>query len=513
MPFAIHVEYLTGYAVAATSDGSAEWPPHPARLFMALVAAVYETGGDARQLAALRWLEQQAPPTVYASKGFERTQPDVFVPPNDAESPRKAASVKDKDVFAKMLVLPQYRTNRQPRTFARFRPDEPMVTFAWSADPGEHAQALAEACRAVARVGHSASLVQCWLDQGEWAQSGRERWDPDDLGEHRLRMFNEGTLQDLDERYNREAIEAYFAHPPRPPKRGEEPPAPPPRIRPAMRAAIGYRRAGSLPMRGTVFDPRPYVFKLEPIRGKTTYRFLSAATGPDLCARMRDALLSKAGDDSPAILSGHNADGSPLREPHVAIMPLADVGRRHSGGHLLGLAVVLPREMDRGERMKVMQALGQVEVLRQVGVGGVLGDWSVKPVDVLEQRKGLQAETWSAADKGAKCWATVTPISLDRHTKSKDAAGQQEEIAAIIRFGCEQVGLPEPNRVVPFPVSPFPGAPNGYDYPRLRRKDGSRRRQTHAMLWFDEPIVGPVILGAGRFRGWGVCRPFQERQR
>ena len=28
----------------------------------------------------------------------------------------------------------------------------------------------------------------------------------------------------------------------------------------------------------------------------------------------------------------------------------------------------------------------------------------------------------------------------------------------------------------------------------------------HAILVFDEPMRGPVLIGAGRFRGYGVCR-------
>ena len=273
-----------------------------------------------------------------------------------------------------------------------------------------------------------------------------------------------------------------------------------------MSAAHGYRKAviKLTDARGTVFDPRPYVFSLRPV--DSTFRFLSAAKGPDVCARMRDALLSKAGDDAPPVLSGHNTDRSPIEGPHVAVVSLTDVGHKHARGHLLGLAVALPREIERGDRRTVMQALRQVHELKL----GDLGVWAVAPLEPGDNRVGLQGDVWTTARKGATCWATVTPISLDRHAKAKDAAGQQEEIAGIIRRGCTQIGLPEPSRVVPFPVSPFLGAPGGYEYPRLPRKDGSKRRQTHAMLWFDEPVAGPVLLGAGRYRGWGVCRPFKE---
>ena len=519
MSFAIHVEYLTGYAVAQSPGGGAEWPPHPARLFMALVAAVYETGGETDQLAALRWLEQQAPPTVIASGGFERSRPDVFVPPNDDQTQRNVDKITGLAAFDKMHVLPQYRTNRQPRTFARFRPDEPTVTFAWDADPGDHADALAGACAAVARLGHSASLVRCWLDRDEIDIGGRTRWEPDEFGEMRLRVTNDGSLQDLDERFNAKEIEAFFARPPRKLKRGETPPAPPPRLRPAMRRAEGYRKAtGPTDAPGTVFDPRPFVFTLNPMKGTTTFRFLSAAKGPDVCVRTREALLSKAGDDAPPILSGHKADGSLVEGPHVAVVPLIDAGHRHARGHLLGLAIALPKPPDpkndeafqtyRRDRKKVIAAMRQVTELKL----GPLGVWSVAEREPIDDRHGLRSETWTAEKQGAVCWATVTPISLDRHAKAKDAAGQQEEIAGIIRLGCGQIGLPEPVRVVPFPVSPFLGAPNGYEYPRLPRKDGSKRRQAHAMLWFREPVAGPVLLGAGRYRGWGVCRPYREEK-
>jgi CRISPR-associated protein Csb2 len=47
--------------------------------------------------------------------------------------------------------------------------------------------------------------------------------------------------------------------------------------------------------------------------------------------------------------------------------------------------------------------------------------------------------------------------------------------------------------------------------PRLvRKRDGGKIRQLHAYLEFDEPVVGPVLLGSGRYRGYGLCRPVQE---
>jgi len=58
-------------------------------------------------------------------------------------------------------------------------------------------------------------------------------------------------------------------------------------------------------------------------------------------------------------------------------------------------------------------------------------------------------------------------------------------------------------------VSAHLGAPASHQFPRLARKDGSECRHTHAILIFDRPVVGPVLLGAGRYRGYGLCRPLE----
>ena len=77
----------------------------------------------------------------------------------------------------------------------------------------------------------------------------------------------------------------------------------------------------------------------------------------------------------------------------------------------------------------------------------------------------------------------------------------------MISSGCERIGLPRPREVVVTPVSTHPGAPPAYAFPRMRRKDGSERRHAHAILVFGEPVRGPMLIGAGRFRGYGFFRP------
>ena len=535
--FAVHVRYLTGYCCAAESGtGRAEWPPHPARLFMALVAACYATGGDGEELAALQWLEKLNPPTLFAGESDARSNVQVFVPVNDRQTPRDAGKVADAAVFAAMRALPQHR-DRKERSFARTWLHDDTATFVWPS-PLDHAAALTRLCGKVARLGHSSSLVQVWIGDPPGFDDPRQRYEPTG-GRLKLRVTNDGTLKYLDDLYGAEArtildaarseqaaLAATSAEL-KAKRRGikgkgaqdrkaevdleiadveskrQEVPAPRPPRRPEVQVTAGYAVAGEAAPDGphTVFDPRFEVLVLSP--HKTTFRRLPASRGPRTCEVLRRALLEKFDGRTSELVTGHDADGRPSRRPHLAIFPMPDVGATHAQGHLLGLGVALPRDATVQERSAVVAALDDIPSLTL----GDLGTWNLLPATASERRRGLLTETWA---KPAAQWATVTPIALDRHPKAKDAAAQQEELAGLIRVACEQIGLVGVRAVVPFPVSPHLGAPPGHAYPRLARKDGGQRRQTHAMIWLEEPVAGPVLLGAGRYRGWGVCRPFTE---
>ena len=57
----------------------------------------------------------------------------------------------------------------------------------------------------------------------------------------------------------------------------------------------------------------------------------------------------------------------------------------------------------------------------------------------------------------------------------------------------------------------FAGVPHARDFPPLRSgPNGGARFHLHALVIFAEPIVGPLIVGAGRYRGYGLCRPWRE---
>jgi CRISPR-associated protein Csb2 len=80
---------------------------------------------------------------------------------------------------------------------------------------------------------------------------------------------------------------------------------------------------------------------------------------------------------------------------------------------------------------------------------------------------------------------------------------------ATIADSVERIGLPRPLVVVTMCVSPHPGVSHQGEFPALKRKGGSARRHTHAVLVFDRPVAGPLLVGAGRYRGYGLLRQLE----
>jgi CRISPR-associated protein Csb2 len=126
----------------------AEWPPHPARIFMALAATHFQTGADPSERAALCWLEnledrdQRKAPAIVASDVTHRAAVVQYVPVND-DSGHSTAALQS-------APLPRAR---QPRTFARAWLESDTVFLFWpEAEPDEAVRsALAALCSKVSR--------------------------------------------------------------------------------------------------------------------------------------------------------------------------------------------------------------------------------------------------------------------------------------------------------------------------------------------------------------------------
>ena len=130
----------------------------------------------------------------------------------------------------------------------------------------------------------------------------------------------------------------------------------------------------------------------------------------------------------------------------------------------------------------------------------------------LSPPRTLLAQTWT---KRCQVWESVTPIVLDRFPKTdrlKEREQWNAEVAGIISKSCENIGLPKPSAVHVHHNAFLKGVPKarpkGGGFPPMPIRDGKASRfQIHARIEFDAFVEGPVVLGAGRFNGYGFCRP------
>ena len=513
---AIGIRYLNGFVVASHGQHEqVEWPPHPGRVFMAMAAAHFQTGASAAERGALLWLEAlPEAPVIYAAEALPRTVVTQFVPVNDKAGPAKAL----------MHSLPLTR-DRQPRTFARAWLPDDTVWFQWlHAEPCVAVrEALAALCANVTRIGHSSSLVEMWL--ADSVPSDAPRWvSDDDRATAFLRVTAAGTLEALERDFNGGAVARYeellLAVEAAPSKKAaqaarkmltaEYPDGPPFRQRPRLSVYQGYSRAQEglerPVVRGSVFSPNLLVFALERVDGP--YRHLDLSCTLAVTETWRKALVSQANELGPqarSVISGHNAEGGPLEQPHMALLPLPVVGHAHADGHLLGVALILPADLAAALRTEVLRAVGRVTELQL----GRLGRWRLNSEGMVRPPAALQPQAWTAHPDGAARWGTVTPVVFDQHPKAKDKCAYVSEVTAMFIAACERIELPRPREVIVTPVSTHLGAPPAHACPRLQRKDRSERRHSHAILIFDEPVRGPILIGAGRYRGYGLCRPLE----
>jgi CRISPR-associated protein Csb2 len=482
MSLVLEMEYLSGVSFAAISPDIPvpDWPPQPDRVFSALVATWAARGQQRQEAQALEWLEKQSHPRVVAPFAYARSSAIVFVPPND---PRSDKLKNARGVF------PPLRS-RHPRRFPAARPAEPIARIAWDGVLPEEAtlSALQRLAHDTAYLGHSASLTRCRFFVNDDESSAAT-----DLSTQR-RIYP-GRFAEL-----RREFEAG-----RRPQRGPALALPPTKTAP----------------NASVFGDRWLL--LEHVDGDM----------PDLraCAivakTIRDALLSgyrRIGleDDIPETVSGHTADGKPSRVPHLAIVPLPFAGFPYADGHVMGYALIPPREgalHDDARFLKAARAVAHVVEDRRI--------LTIKPREGTARDQGFSVGFSLTQEppaskrsldpslyvRPARTFATITPIALDRHLK-KEGQAREDEIEAQVAGACRNIGLPEPVAVIADKHSALEGVPSAYpsgkspEWMRWRLPASLASRQlTHAVIRFAAPVAGPVILGAGRYVGVGLCRP------
>jgi CRISPR-associated protein Csb2 len=506
----IGIRYLTGYAAAQNiARQRPEWPVHPGRVFMALVAAHYERlnepgGIDQDERAALEWLEACGAPAIQAGECHDRTPVGVYVAVNDDSAP---------------LV----KRSRQEREFPKVWLEDDTVFLRWDATPPDAVRAALERlCPKVTRIGHSSSLVQMWLAGPETVVI--PNWVPDAFGPERFRMPAVGTLLALDEDFNRDGnlrLASLLAE--RDASKGkakknldavikaEFPGEQASWKRPQLAASQGYRKldreAAVEQVDEGPFDPQILIL------AKLDGRNLGLEATLRVTGALRNALLCELdkGGEIPEWISGHQPDGRPSEQPHAAFLPLPFVGAEYSDGHLMGVGIALPRGWKgfgpAGVRAAFLRMLFDAEAGEDRELTLWENDWKWRVSRERRDRPpyALRVETWTRA---SKIWESVTPVVLHHYPRKNRA----DDVERIVREAFVSAKLPEPVEILIRSVSAATGAGPAVRMPSYE-EGGARmcKYQTHVVVRFANKVQGPVLVGRGRYRGYGLFRPSLTR--
>ncbi|MDE0666797.1 MAG: type I-U CRISPR-associated protein Csb2 [Acidimicrobiaceae bacterium] len=474
----ISVEFLHG-TYRADPDGSAiggraergEWPPSVARLLAAFVAA--DGTGEWCRLtdgSELEFLEALGAPVIHADADpFHQSLCERFV----VKASRRTADMKH--------THQEYpaRKGDEVRPGVRVTPRSPKVAYVWDdAEPRDFLHALRLRAARIGYLGCADSPVRLRVDaESSGADlSGLHAFRPDTSGTCMISVPRPGHhLTALDA-----AFEAWL----------EQGPAVGRSQFPALRNLVAY--AG----------PEDVVGDDEPGRVIAWLRLHQSIPGrriAEVTAVLRAAVMERYqrlyGDPPPRELHGHGYEGTGYEIARYLALPNVGFGR--SDGRIHGLAVWLPRTSDAETVERTRGAARSIDVLTASNLTVQVAPWQgeTKPLAATPRR-------WRAA---SRVWVTAVPAVHERYGRLN---------LAEIRRWCVHAGLPEPVSARSARVPLIKGALDLHPtqvHPGRSDDTASRKPYSHVELRFREAVRGPVVVGGGRSKGFGLCVPAPER--
>jgi CRISPR-associated protein Csb2 len=169
------------------------------------------------------------------------------------------------------------------------------------------------------------------------------------------------------------------------------------------------------------------------------------------------------------------------------------------------------------DREQLLRLVAQWEQRRaEKGRLTLAGD-ELKPMQFervqLSTMKTSAPVSWTRASTR---FVTATPIALDRNPGNLRSNFEQTaqkaalEAEGSIASACENIGLPRPKAVRVTFTPLVQGAQPAQAFSPLQSRPGRPPKvRVHAVIDFDVPVQGPVLLGAGRHFGLGLCLPME----
>jgi CRISPR-associated protein Csb2 len=487
--------------------GDRDWPPAPARLFQALVAATGLSGPLMQQeREALEWLEEQGAPTIGAPPDSRAQRGVLFYTPNNDSDriggdPLRMAEVRT----ATKIFRPHF-----------FDPEVPFV-YAWSLGqaPGEKecARTICTMAERLYQLGRGIDMAWAWgevLDDGaleELLATYPGRIYRPSAGRSRTTLLcpRPGSLESLTQRY--EAFGKRFSY-----------------VREGRSVKVVFRRPPRPSFQPVAYDSPPsrQLYELGEVSPEGGFSPWPLERACALVMRLRDAAVERLkraipnqDTDIDRALIGRRSDGSNACPPEnrVRILPLPSIGHVHADRQIRRVLVEVPATCP----------------LRADDV-----HWAFSGLDIVDVETGeIQAVLTRSDDEeflrhygladeaGHRVWRTVTPAALPENARRRriDPARLQEEAKAGLERAKEQARAAAAvcqalrhagvhTRVAAICVQREPFEANGARVESFAR--GTRfvkERVWHVEIAFEAPVSGPLTIGDGRFLGLGVMAP------
>ncbi|WP_419838072.1 type I-U CRISPR-associated protein Csb2 [Candidatus Poriferisodalis sp.] len=464
----VTVEFLHG-TFRADPDGTAhtgrlehgEWPPSPSRLFAAFVAAdgtrdrCRHTSG-----AELSVFVGAPPPVIRASTASEvhhqRLQPRFIV-----KQEGKAHGGTQQEYVGRIAV--------EVRPGVRVSARHPRVQYCWPIEVGEDDfRALQVRAARIGYLGCADSPVRVRVTDAdaEARLVPTTAFEPDPSGEVAISVPAAGHLEALDAAFDEWTAEGGSVG------RSQFP---------ALINKERYRSPGA----ASTPSAKGGVAVTMVLRPAVSARRISQVTATFKAAVLKH-YQAVHGEPLPE-LHGHGFGSTGYDTARYLALP--DVGHAHAKGRIHGVALWLPATAPDGLAAAVRAAAARIARLDGTGinVGVEMWDGQRRPGSVRPSR-------WSGP---AQHWVSVFPAIHERH--------RQVTLAEVSRW-CANAGLPAPV-AVRNSRSPLIAGAARLASVEVHRQGRPKRPFSHFELWFDEPISGPVVIGSGRQRGFGLCLP------
>lgn len=462
--------------------GAGAWPPSPARLFQALVAAAAR---GARILdedcMALEWLERQAPPVIAAPPARPGQAMRFWVPNNDLDAkggdPAEVGELRVAKTACPWL----------------FDPDTPVL-YGWRCEqePPARLAVIAERVCAVGRgvdlAWTTAEVLNATALQERLAAHPGRLSRPGGGGD--VAVPAPGTLASLIARHA--AFRARFET-----------------AREGRTLRTLFRQPPKPLLRHVSYDAIPRVLYYE-IRGGTGFAPRPLIEAPALVRALRDAAHRRLTADpilgrlAERLLVGRGAGSADL-DQRPRILPVPSIGHPEADPSIRRIAVELPPACP----------------IRPDDLDWAFAGLTPCDPDTGEAFAGRLTRGDSAMferlSASARRWRTVTPAALPgaarrridpAHGPAKDGVERAAEEAAAcraVRAALRHAGF-DPAADVGVQREPWDrrGAMAEAFAPSTRF---SKHAMWHVELRFARPARGPVIIGDGRFLGLGLMRP------